>query len=148
MQHKQDQHELHRPYCAALQRMGLTEAPSPSEASMLVQVMARSGDLCAEEALAPLSNQILLKLGWEEDYHHRSTDSLANSRIVYGRLPWTRNRLISTLLQAQKLAHRNAEEERPFTPVKELRALNFSDSDKSSEVHQIFLRLDYTNVLH
>lgn len=140
MQQNRDKHELYSPYCAALRRLGLTPADSPSEASLLVQVMTRFGSVIAEEALSPLSNQVLLTLGWEDEHHSKSSGNLDHSRIAYGRLPWTRNRLVSTLLQAQKLARRNGEDGRPFTPVKELGSLDLSDPEQRSEVSRKTLR--------
>jgi len=121
-------------YCSALQRLGYPSAASLADAVMVVRPMTRSRTQSNGTHLLS-HNQILLMLGWEEDYHSKYVDTTGNNRTVYGRLPWTRNRLIATLLQAQKLAARHtAEGQRASTPVEELAGLGLTEEDPQPEV--------------
>lgn len=101
-----DMHDCDSIYGDTLQNMGIALASSPTEASIVVQPMTQLPDHPAKREDVQ-SHQILLMLGWEEDYHLRSTDAGDGQRTVYGRLPWTRSRLIATLLQAQQLSVKN-----------------------------------------
>lgn len=122
-------------HCTALERLGVTLASSPSQASMLVQV--DNGQAC--ELFPPPSNQILLALGWEEDHLARRVSNVNNHRVVYGRLPFTRNRLIAALLRAQKLALRLEQVGTPATPVEELTNLQLPVTGETNIVRALLV---------
>lgn len=100
-----DEHACDSLYGDALQSTGIAQAATPSEATVIVQPMLRipspSSSSCQPHR--PGIQQVLLMLGWEEDYHSRVESRGDEQRTVYGRLPWTRSRLIATLLQAQQV---------------------------------------------
>lgn len=132
-------------YCAALQRLGLQLASCRSEASMVVHPVTRASHHPSEmHALSP--SQVVLLLGVEEDYHTTHVDTDEHShKTVYSRFPWTRNRLIATLMQAQKLAARSGEGMGRSTPVEELASLALSKAETHNEVsmkerlaHEVF----------
>lgn len=116
-------------YCAALQRLGLQLAPSKLEASMVILPVTRGSPRPAEvHALS--ASQVLLMLGVGEDYHADHVDTGDHSlKTVYGRFPWTRNRLIATLMQAQKMVARGSEGTGRLTPVEELANLTLSQAE-------------------
>lgn len=122
-----DQHGCEHIYGNTLQSMGITLAPSPARASIIVQPMTQlptpSSGQSSSESLG--SHQILLMLGWEEDYHLKNGKAEDAHRTVFGRLPWTRSRLIATIMQAQKLAKKASDATTVHTPVEDLKSLNF-----------------------
>lgn len=101
MNQSKDEHGSEALYGAALQNMDIPLASSPSNATILVQPVASTSP--SLESLSLGADQVLLMLGWEEDYHSGIQSPSDEERTVYGRLPWTRNRLIATLLQVQQV---------------------------------------------
>lgn len=91
-------------YGRSLRNMGIAQAKSSAQATLLVQPMTSTMSKAETETPDFLQlNQLLLMLGWEDDYHRKLTGREAGNRTVYGRLPWTRHRLVETLSQAQKV---------------------------------------------
>jgi hypothetical protein len=134
MQNGTDRYGSETIYCAALQRLGLKLAPSKSDASMVVHPITRTSPRPMEKHALSLS-QVLLILGWQEDYHANHVDTGGNHhKTVYGRFPWTRNRLIATLMHAQKIAARNGEGMGRSTPVEELESLSLAEAETPNEV--------------
>jgi hypothetical protein len=118
-------------YCDGLQRLGVMPAAVPAEASLLVQPIVSSGvESCVSNSL--VHGQILLLLGGEDSSPSVPAAAISpslHSRTVYGHFPWTRNRMLATLLQAQKLAAQSSTSYKiAKTPVVELAQMSFESS--------------------
>lgn len=128
-----DRYEAEAVYGAALQRLGVRLASSLSAASIAIHPMSTLSNLHLNSShLQP--HQVHLMLGWEEDYHRKATEQNGTYKIVYGRLPWTRNRLIATILQAQKIANKVETGADLYTPPHELANLSLTPAEAPSEV--------------
>jgi len=99
-------------YGHSLRNIDIVQAPSSSQATLLVQPMTilSKPQTNTPDFLAP--NQLLLMLGWEDDYHTKVPGREASNRTVYGRLPWTRHRLVETIMQAQKMLVKYKDEQK------------------------------------
>lgn len=120
-----DRHDCDRIYGDTLQSMGLQRAQTLYQADIVIQSMTQlPKDSKPPDALS--RNQVLLMLGWEEDYHSRPANLGDAHRTVFGRLPWTRKRLLATLLQAQGIAASEQLAKSAHTPAQEIARLAFA----------------------
>lgn len=123
-----DGYDCDKVYGQSLQGIGIPAAKSLYDADIVIQSMTQlPPNSDRPEALS--RNQVLLMLGWEEDYHSRPLNLGDAHRTVYGRLPWTRKRLIATLLKAKGIAVSEQAAKLGQTPAQEIAKLDLDSQN-------------------
>lgn len=95
-------HTCDAAYKHGLESIAVREASTAGKATILIQPPKMlSSPAAVSSSLRP--EQLLFTLGWDEDHAPLAVEG-HNDRVVKARFPWTRNRLITAMTQAQKLA--------------------------------------------